>query len=400
MSPCASARAPAPSSARARMAGGTLGAASVRDSAAQTVPAFAEVSPAPPELPECARELDAFSSPRRSYSKRSSAARRLSCSCASRSSQSACSAPDKSSPRLFREIQEVRRVPGGDVSPLSGLREPLERVLADRLQHAHARDRWPSSSTASRLCLASDSTSVEQVDGDNPARILVGADRLDGVEGGAAAKDAESGKKRLLRRFEEVVAPVDRGAERLLPCGEIARSAGEEGQARLQPCQELRGRQEPGARGGQLDGQRQPIQTAGRWRRRRRCSRAECEVGPHQLARSAKRRMASLSARCRTSRRLPPVDRRGRARGGTGNIRSPAIPSGARLVISMVSRWHAATRPRSVVAGVRTCSRLSSTRRVSRSCQVRDQRVQRRLVDRLAHAEDAGDRLRHEVADR
>ena len=61
--------------------------------------------------------------------------------------------------------------------------------------------------------------------------------------------------------FEEVVAPVNGGPQRLLSRGKITGAAGEEGQAESPAgAKSCVGRQEPRACGGQLDRQRQPIQ--------------------------------------------------------------------------------------------------------------------------------------------
>ena len=93
------------------------------------------------------------------------------------------------------------------------------------------------------------------------------------------------------------------------------------------------------------------------------------KFGRTSLARSAKRRIASIVRQTGRCQRRGQHDLEGTARGGTGKIISPAIPSGARLVISTVSRGQAATSAAIDGAAPRTCSRLSRTRRVSRSCR-------------------------------
>ena len=59
---------------------------------------------------------------------------------------------------------------------------------------------------------------------------------------------------------EEVVTPIDGGAQRALSRGRIASAAIQERQRMLEPRRELRYRQNGGPRGCQLDRQRQPIQ--------------------------------------------------------------------------------------------------------------------------------------------
>jgi hypothetical protein len=51
---------------------------------------------------------------------------------------------------------------------------------------------------------------------------------LHGVERAAADEDGESAEQRLLLRREQVVAPGDSGAERLLTERQIARAAAQE----------------------------------------------------------------------------------------------------------------------------------------------------------------------------
>ena len=73
-------------------------------------------------------------------------------------------------------------------------------------------------------------------------------------------EDGEAREERLLVGAEQVVAPVDRRAERLLARGQVARAAGEEVEALLEPGeQRLRGEQ-LGARGGELDREREAVE--------------------------------------------------------------------------------------------------------------------------------------------
>jgi hypothetical protein len=79
-------------------------------------------------------------------------------------------------------------------------------------------------------------------------------------QGAAAGEDGEASEQRLLTDVEEVVAPRDRVAQRLLPFWQVPRSCPEQPQPAIQPVeQRLRGEQfDPSGR--QLDCQRQPVE--------------------------------------------------------------------------------------------------------------------------------------------
>src|SRR5207248_1993358 len=85
---------------------------------------------------------------------------------------------------------------------------------------------------------------------------------LGGPEVEAAGEDREACEQALPVRIEEVVAPLDRGAERLLALGRFARSAGEQRQPLLEPRQQLIRRQDADAGGGKLDRERQSVEPA------------------------------------------------------------------------------------------------------------------------------------------
>ena len=82
----------------------------------------------------------------------------------------------------------------------------------------------------------------------------------------AASSENDAGEHRdvaqqsLLVGSEQVVTPVDRGAQRLLARDRRPRSAGQQRQAIRQPLGELLDRQQPQPRRGQLDRKRQPVQ--------------------------------------------------------------------------------------------------------------------------------------------
>ena len=75
-------------------------------------------------------------------------------------------------------------------------------------------------------------------------------------------KTVEGGEQILVLGRQQVVAPGDRLAHRLLPHRQVTGAAGQERQTLFQPGQECRRRQESGPRRSQLDRQRQPIHPA------------------------------------------------------------------------------------------------------------------------------------------
>ena len=115
---------------------------------------------------------------------------------------------------LLGEHEAVVGVPTPDGLAVAARRETLERVLADRLEHSQARLVAAALvRSSSRLFRRSDST---------PSRMssvgLLG-DELGGAEREPADEDAEAREELLLCGLEELVAPLDRPAERPLPLG-------------------------------------------------------------------------------------------------------------------------------------------------------------------------------------
>ena len=138
------------------------------------------------------------------------------------------------------------------------------------------------------------------------------ADRLRRLKVKPPAKTASRRKSACSSAGEQVVAPGDRVAHRLLPGGQVARAAGQQRQPPLQPGEQRRRREDLDARGGQLDGQRQAVQAAAdlgdRRRRSRRSARsrpctacARCDEEPHRLGLGHRRSTAGASARCQAA---------------------------------------------------------------------------------------------------
>jgi hypothetical protein len=80
------------------------------------------------------------------------------------------------------------------------------------------------------------------------------------VQAERAREHAEGREQLTLRIGQEVMAPGERASQGAMAGRKVARAAGEEPQAVGQPCQHRVGGEDVDPRGGQLDGQRQPVQ--------------------------------------------------------------------------------------------------------------------------------------------
>ena len=131
---------------------------------------------------------------------------------------------------------------------------------------------------------ASDSmTSIGTVVGrrfaDGPGHSGRGRDGLDGANV-RVGEDRQALEHPLLGGLEERVAPVDRGPERLLALGDVARRAAEELEAAAQAIAQRLGREQAEASRGELDGEREPVEPAADLDDRRRVVVGDREVGP------------------------------------------------------------------------------------------------------------------------
>ena len=143
-----------------------------------------------------------------------------------------------------------------DVLDLAALDEAIEGVLLDRLEHREAR-------TPDRTLAPPQETRVRKRRQplDHPCAVLsFRRDRLGGVEGAAPRKDGETREQNLVGGIEELVAPVDGPAQRLVARGKIAPAAGQQLQSVLEPPERLLGREQlhPGC--GELDREWQAVQ--------------------------------------------------------------------------------------------------------------------------------------------
>ncbi len=177
--------------------------------------------------------------------------------------------------------------------------------------------------------------------------VAPGADRLGRVERAAAGEHGQTIEHALLVLEEQVVAPLDHGAERLLARQRGADAAGQQPEPVVEPRGELSDGDGPGAGGGQLDREREAVEPG-------------ADLGDD-------RRHVGAPSRAPTDRGGSVDEQGGRVVGrtaaGTGQSASPGTPSalaarGQRPAGS--GRPAAAPRPRGAASPI-TCSQLSRT---------------------------------------
>ena len=182
---------------------------------------------------------------------------------------------------------------------------------------------------------------------------LVGAHRLRGRQVAAAGEHRQPLEDALLVVEEQLVAPVDDGAQRLLAGQRRARPAGQQPEPIVQPGGDLGDRERPGAGGRQLDGERQTVESG-------------ADVGDRRVVRRR---------RARAARRRPVARATKRRDGVVGRERRHRPDGLAADAQSLAARGEQPQTPGSVAAGPRrprrrssiTCSQLSSTISTSRS---------------------------------
>ena len=138
-----------------------------------------------------------------------------------------------------------------DLARLARRLEPLAGVLTDRLQYPEpitVAVGLQESLVDERLQLVED--------------VLAGlcADRLDVRERAASGEDGKTPEQTLLRVLEQRVAPVDRGAQRLLPLGNVARAGGEDLEGVAETLEQRLRSQEPETGGSEFESERQAVE--------------------------------------------------------------------------------------------------------------------------------------------
>ena len=159
--------------------------------------------------------------------------------------------PEHPGPGRGGDLGAQRDEPPLDGLPLAGLLEPLERVLAQQRVQAEAGLAARRVSTRTRLLSTSDSRPSSA----SIPRPPSGPRPRARPRRPAAREHAQPGEQAALLRRQEVVAPRDGAAEGPLPFGR-SRAPPPRSRLRCQPIEDLRRREQPDARGGELEGQR------------------------------------------------------------------------------------------------------------------------------------------------
>ena len=273
-----------------------------------------------------------------------------------------------------------------NVSRFARFAQPLERVLADRLEHAEARLAVRRLLLRSRLFSSSDLEHVETAPSQTASA----------PRGGSRRRRRRAARTSACSSLaEQVVAPVDRAAQRLLARGQVARAARQQREPLARAVEHRLRRQQPDARRGQLDRERQPVQSRQISRDRRRvvgvsaksartASRPLDEQRDRVVLRSAPRRPAAaqVGQRQRWHRELVLAGEAQRRAARDEQLRRASAP--ARL-----DQGRAASS---------SCSKLSSTSRSLLAAQEVGQRLSERLPTPVSlTAECLGDRREHEL---
>ena len=221
-----------------------------------------------------------------------------------------------------------------------GRLEPFGGVLTQRLQH-------PVPARGAGLdddhgLLDEPTDGVEDLAG---ACVLVPDDLLGRHQRPPALEDREPVEHPLLGLRQQLVAPVDGGAQRLLPCLGGAGAGGEQGEPVREPLGHLDRRQRRHPGGGELEGERDAVEGPGDGTDRGRGCR-------HRTAARGERRGPVRRTAAPPGSRAPrpaAVSSGGVSSGPTVTCTSSGTASASRLVASTVTPGH---RPR-----------MSSTRR-------------------------------------
>ena len=151
-------------------------------------------------------------------------------------------------------LQEVRRVTVAHHLGLGRVDQPPGNEIVDRLQEP----------VATVLSVEGDEASVNQLgeEGQDIARLerRITADVLCTLDGKAAREHRQAAQQHLLELLKQLVAPLHRGLQRLLPRQRGAHSAGEQAEAVGETLVDVSRTQIPYPRGGLLDGKGEPVE--------------------------------------------------------------------------------------------------------------------------------------------
>ena len=128
--------------------------------------------------------------------------------------------------------------------------------LADGLEHLEAGFVAVDLGATQETLLNQRRQSLKGID----SQLSRAADRLDRVQRPSAGEDGEPAQQPLLRRLQQLVAPVDRAAQRLLTGGQIPRTAAQEREPASEPSQDRLRTEDACPCGSELDRQWQAVQ--------------------------------------------------------------------------------------------------------------------------------------------
>lgn len=191
---------------------------------------------------------------------------------------------------------------------LAGRAQPLQGILPDRLQQAETA---PGVLLHERLI----HERGEQIE------CLASAKGFRCLQRKSPDKDRQAAQECLLRLGEEIVTPVDRAAEGLMPGPARAAAAHQQMEAIVQSCSELLDGECPQPRGRQLDRQRQGVQPPADLRHRGGVLIRERKAAGDSRASLGKEADGLVLKKAFGQRRLRldlVVSRRGRAARGNG----------------------------------------------------------------------------------
>ena len=167
--------------------------------------------------------------------------------------------PGKVSTQPRGEVGVIGRMGAADRWTRRTLVEPLGRVLPDRLEHQQARFTVGHVDLSDEALLEQGRERLDHVDVDPGLLVRRGDDGLDRRK----VRVGEDGKRleqALLTRFEELITPVDRRPKRLLALRRVARRAAQQLEPTAEPVAQRLGGEQPQARRGELDRQRQAVE--------------------------------------------------------------------------------------------------------------------------------------------
>ena len=151
--------------------------------------------------------------------------------------------------RAFGEAHVVLAVAAPEILSVRSFRQSLDGVRAHGLEHPHAR--------LAAVMRSRDEQALRQqrLDG-----AQVGAhDGFRRLERASAREDGQAGEGRPLVHIEQLMAPIERGTERLLAWRRIPQPADQDGQGIVQAPGQLHGSQQRDVPRGKLDRQRHPV---------------------------------------------------------------------------------------------------------------------------------------------